>query len=61
VNTKADKKAQAKARLTMFWLNNKRTIITLGVSALVAATGTAAAPYVPILINLGCQMAGGCQ
>lgn len=52
---------KTKARLTMFWLNNKRAIITLGVSALVAATGTAAAPYVPVLITLGCQIAGGCQ
>lgn len=52
---------KTKAHLTLFWLNNKRAIITLGVSALVAATSTAAAPYVPILINLGCQMAGGCQ
>lgn len=61
MNAKADKKELVKARLTMFWLNNKRAIITLGVSALVAATSTAAAPYVPILINLGCQIAGGCQ
>lgn len=61
MNAKADKKAQAKARLTVFWLNNKRTIITVIVGATVAATGTVASPYVPGMVELLCQLAGGCQ
>lgn len=49
-----------KARLIMFWLNNKRTIITIAVGAAVASAGTVAAPYAPVLVTLGCQLTGGC-
>lgn len=52
---------KTKARLTLFWLNNKRAIITLGVGAVVAASGTVASPYVAPMIALLCQLAGGCQ